>query len=71
MATAQAIVWLLAAYSAAGGVFAVAFVMTGIDLMDEAARRSGWGFRLMVIPGTAALWPFLLIKWSRARRMTE
>jgi len=54
-------------YALIGAVFAIAFVMRGIDSVDEVARSSGIGFRLIVIPGAAALWPLLLRKWIGAK----
>jgi hypothetical protein len=54
-------------YALVGVVFAVAFVMCGIDALDEAARGSGIGFRLIVMPGAAALWPLLLRRWIGAK----
>ena len=26
-----------------------------------------WGFRLLILPGAAALWPLLLLRWLRAK----
>ena len=57
----------MAIYALIGAVFAIAFVMRGIDFVDAAARGSGIGFRLIVIPGAAALWPLLLRKWIGAK----
>ncbi len=54
-------------YLLAGFVFAVFFLMKGINKVDTAAHGSGWGFRLIIIPGTIALWPLLLNKWMKAK----
>jgi hypothetical protein len=54
-------------YALIGAVFAIAFVTSGIDRVDPVARVSGMGFRLIVIPGAAALWPLLLRKWIGAK----
>ena len=53
-------------YALAGAIFAIAFVARGIDRLDPAARGSGVAFRLIVMPGAAALWPLLLGKWIGA-----
>jgi len=53
-------------YALVGGAFAVAFVLWGVGRVDPAARDASWGFRLVVLPGTAALWPLLLARWVRA-----
>lgn len=54
-------------YALVGAMFAVAFVARGIDRIDQTARGSGVAFRLIVIPGAAALWPLLLRKWIGAQ----
>ena len=58
---------LLEAYSAVGLLFAIAFVTTGIGQVDPISKGSGLGFRLIILPGVAALWPVLLTRWIRAR----
>jgi hypothetical protein len=60
MSAAEWFVHLLTAYSLAGLVFAAAFVTRLVERLDPAAKGSGWGFRLIVFPGAAALWPVLL-----------
>ncbi len=56
----------LAAYGLIGAVFAVAFVMMGIQPVDSVAEHAPLGFRLIVLPGVAALWPLMLVRWLRA-----
>ena len=63
--------WLvdaLAAYGLTGAVFAIAFVTAGIQRVDPVAEHAPVGFRLIVMPGAAALWPLLLTRWIRAVR---
>jgi hypothetical protein len=58
--------WLVRAlglYAALGLLFAIAFVTRGIERVDSGAHGSGWGFRLIVLPGVVALWPLLLSRW--------
>lgn len=50
-------------YVVAGFVFAIAFVTRGITRIDEAAQGPGWGFRVIIFPGTILFWPVLLKKW--------
>ena len=50
-------------YAVAGFLFAIAFLAAGIARIDPAARGSGFGFRLAILPGVVTLWPFLLVRW--------
>jgi len=54
---------LLGAYMACGLVFAIPFALVGVKKIDPHAAHGSWGFRLLVIPGTMALWPLLLGRW--------
>lgn len=61
---ARAVLGLLAVHGLAGLVFAARFLPRRIERVDPSARGSGWGFRLLILPGVVALWPLL---WARAR----
>ena len=50
-------------YCAAGSFFAIAFVTSGVKRIDSQAIGSGIGFRVLIFPGAAALWPLLLRRW--------
>lgn len=65
MAFAELLVAAAGAWLAAGLVFALAFVTAGVQRVDPAARGAPWGFRLLILPGAAALWPLLLLRWVR------
>ncbi len=65
MVAAELFVGALAIYGVAGAVFAAAFVTWGIGRIDPVAEHAPIGFRLIVIPGVAALWPLLLLRWLR------
>jgi hypothetical protein len=54
---------LLTAYAGLGVLFAVAFVTFGIGRVDPIARDSSAGFRLIIFPGVAGLWPLFLMRW--------
>lgn len=60
---AEAIVMAVGAYGVFGLLFALLFVTMGIERVDPLAKGSGIGFRLVVMPGAAALWPLLLARW--------
>jgi hypothetical protein len=68
MQAAEFFVGALGVYGLAGAVFAVAFVLFGIHRIDPVAGHATVGFRLIVMPGAAALWPLLLGRWLRTRR---
>lgn len=52
-------------YLLAGALFALAFVAVGLTRIDPAAKGSHVGVRLLLLPGSAALWPVLLVRWLR------
>ena len=53
-------------YLALGVAFSIPFVIKGAGAIDDNARGGSWGFRIMILPGSAALWPVLLMRWRRA-----
>lgn len=66
------IILLIAAlYLLAGVLFAVFFLSKGLKKMDTAAHGSGWGFRLIILPGTVVLWPVLLNKWRKVKKISH
>lgn len=56
-------------YLLAGLGFALAFVTVGVGRMDPHAAQAGWGFRVLIFPGTVFLWPLLARRWLRGERM--
>lgn len=62
------LLYLMAAYSVVGLGFSLPFVAKGVSRIDPAARLSRWGFRAVILPGAAALWPLLLMRWWRGRQ---
>lgn len=68
MFAAELLVSILGAYALAGVLFAAVFVAVGIQHVDPAAEHAPLGFRLIVLPGVAALWPLLLSRWLRGTR---
>ncbi len=54
----------LALYAAVGIVTALAFVSLGITRVQPAAVSLG--ARILIVPGAAALWPYVLIRWLKA-----
>jgi len=64
-AIARAVLAVAGGYLAVGVVFAVAFAVRGVDRIDSSAQGAGWGFRVLIVPGSAALWPWLAARWVR------
>lgn len=62
---AELVVRLFLAYAALGVLFALAFVTRGLARVDPAARGVSPGLRLLLLPASAALWPWLLARWLR------
>lgn len=50
----------LGVYLACGVAFAIPFALVGVKRIDPHAAHGSWGFRLLILPGAAALWPLLL-----------
>ena len=69
MRAVELFVILLSSYAALGVLFAAAFVTTGVGRVDHVAKSSGVGFRLIILPGVAALWPWLFARWIQRRRV--
>lgn len=65
MEIAQALVAVFLGYAGVGLVFGVAFALFGARRLDPAAAEGTWGFRALLVPGAAALWPLLLARWVR------
>ena len=58
--------WVAAIYLVAGLVFAICFIIKGVTVVDDGAKGSGPGFRLIILPGVTILWPLLLKRWMKA-----
>ena len=63
----QILLTLVALYLTCGFVFMIPFIIKGVDVVDEGARGSGIGFRIIIIPGTIVFWPALLRKWIKMK----
>jgi len=65
----EALADALLAYACGGILFASAFVSLWVTRLDPVARDSSIAFRLLIFPGAAALWPYLLKRmigeWKR------
>jgi hypothetical protein len=62
---------IVAVYALIGVLFAVPFVVFGVGQVDSAAIGAPIGFRLMILPGTIALWPIMARQWRTASKMAK
>ena len=68
MIVAEVLLLIALAYVLCGLAVGVPFVLCGVERVDEAARGASFGFRLLILPGTIALWPLMATKWIKAPR---
>jgi len=57
---------VIGAYLAIGLVVGVAFVVRGVDRIDPSMRGSPRSVRILILPGSVALWPLIAAKWIGA-----
>ena len=62
---AETVLAIVGIYLALGALFAIAFVIRGCSAIDPTAKGAGVGFRMLIFPASAALWPLLLTKWLK------
>ena len=55
-------------YTLVGLLTALAFVMTGVAQVLPRPAPVTIGARILLIPAAAALWPYVLYRWSRCGR---
>ena len=65
MQVATTVIAVLGAWFGIGLAFALLFVVFGVERCDPSARGGSYGFRLAILPGVAALWPWMLLRWLR------
>jgi hypothetical protein len=54
------------AYVLIGLAVAAGFVARGVTRVTDPPRPASIGARLLIIPGAAVLWPYVLARWLRA-----
>jgi hypothetical protein len=57
----------LAFYAVMGLVTAVLFVTFGVWRVLDPGTTITLGARILWLPGAAGLWPYVLVRWLRAR----
>jgi hypothetical protein len=63
-ALAGIVVGTVGVYLAVGVIFAIPFVIRGVQRIDRVARDASWGFRVLIVPGVTLLWPLLARRWA-------
>ena len=67
MTASDAILLGFALYAAVGLVTALAFVSVGISQVLPRPIAATLGARILLLPGSIALWPYILLRWCKAR----
>ena len=62
---------VLASYLAVGALIAIVFVTVGLRRVDPKAAEGTRGFKLLILPGIAALWPIMLARLVTGRPANE
>ena len=57
----------LAVYAIAGLAIAIAFVSVGLSQVLHPPMPATLGARILLVPGAVALWPYILLRWCKAR----
>ena len=70
MSVSGAIFDAVVLYAAAGVVTALAFVSLGISRVLPHPVPATLGARILLLPGAFALWPYILVRWCKARSRT-
>lgn len=70
MTPASLIGWGLAVYASTGVAVGIAFIAFGASRVLPGAPAFTPGARLMILPGAAALWPYVLLRWLKALSRT-
>jgi hypothetical protein len=68
MSAAETVLGALAAYAAIGLVTALAFVAFGVVRVLPHPAPVSFGARILLLPGAAALWPYVLGRWLKSCR---
>jgi nucleoside recognition membrane protein YjiH len=54
---------VLGIYLLIGFFFAIPFAIIAAKKIEPSAAGGTWGFKLLIIPGSAIFWPLLLKRW--------
>ena len=68
MSIGMVLLYGLLLYVVAGLCTAAAFVIFGVTRVFADAMRVTVGARILLLPGAAALWPYVLYRWLASGR---
>lgn len=68
MTFAHALVQALEVYLVIGVLFGILFALRWVSRLDPSACAGTRGFRVLIVPGCAALWPWLVLRLLWLRR---
>lgn len=66
MLAATIILCIVSLYASIGVLIGLSFAFRGVHRIDPAATHAPLGFRLLIIPGAAVLWPLVWSMWRSA-----
>lgn len=52
-------------YLAVGLLFGLAFIVRGAGVVEPASKDASIAVRLIILPASIALWPYLLMCWIK------
>ena len=64
---AEIFVYTFYAYLVIGLLFGLWFIFNGVQKVDAGMKDVKWILRLMLLPGSIALWPVMLRKYLKAQ----
>ena len=53
-------------YLLIGLIFYIPFIRKGVHTFDDGVASAPFMMKVLIFPGTVALWPLLLRKWRKA-----
>lgn len=66
MMLAKLLLFAFYLYLLLGGFFGIWFVFRGAERIDPNLHGASWRTRLLLLPGSAAFWVILLVKWIKS-----
>ena len=71
MSIASVILLLIGLYLGVGLLFGLPFITWGVECLDHATKGTSWHFRLLLLPGSIALWPWLARRWMQVKEVSS